>query len=411
MANDDWIEFNGTELVNLSRTVQLAEVMGIDTVWVNPESVAWIEDALGGTNYDDVTTAPWYDPGFPASAEFAGVMVLSLPGLDDSTRQSSPTEYIGDGGNSGKARSAMLPLVANVVLVARTERGAKYGKRWMDRVLRGSASRTFCVGSDLRYFDYADADAPQVHRRDVSLTRASSVTRKRVTDCSATWMVTFTWTAADPYEYGDPITVVEDLGAETPTGPSIIDEGSLPLVEMGCPAYDYTPIYDPLYPALVPPPTAPDFYPAGWNIFPGMTFDRRWVEVSPPEPTTLNVVPVITLTSPETARMVRVSIWSEATGPYEQCEPLFAAVVSYLPPDVEFTIDGERQASYVWDGLSPVVRRSDSLVYSPDATPVEWTSFNDDTSLFITLDVFADSSGYEGDGEVRVKVDLIQKSD
>ena len=89
MAYDGWIEFNESELVNLSRTAQLAEALGIDTLWTEPESVEWIQDALGGVDYDVITEAPWYDSGLPASAEFAGIVPLSIAGLDDSTMEAT----------------------------------------------------------------------------------------------------------------------------------------------------------------------------------------------------------------------------------------------------------------------------------------------------------------------------------
>lgn len=410
MAYDGWLEYNGVEVVNLSRTAQLAETLGIDSVWINPSSVAWIQAELGGIDYDIVTTAPWYDAGFPASAEFAGIIPLGFPGLDDSTTEASTVEYITDGGRSGKQRNATLPIVASVAIVASTDRGAEYGKRWMDTVLRNRGARTFCAGVDLRYFRYVGAGAPVAHRRDVRLTRGSSVTRKRSTDCSVTWLVTFTLTCDDPFEYSDPVDVLAGLGGVTPTG-DVINSGSLVLTQQSCPVYDYTPLYDPLYPALVPSPTAPDFYPAGWDIAEGMTFERFWARVTPTEPSTLNMVPLIMLSTLTEARMVRVSIWPSTSATDDQCDPLFSVVVAYLPANTDFYVDGELQASYVWDGFSPAVRRTDSLVYGPDAKPVEWASFNDPVSLLVTLDLFAESGDYEGSGDVRASLALISKSD
>lgn len=411
MGYNGWLEFNGTELVNVSRTVQLADALGIDTVWVREGDVEWIETALGGSDYGDITEAPWYVAGHQPSAEFAGIIPLALTGLGDSTRTSTPVEYVTDGGHAGAARNATLPLVANFVLVASTDAGADYGKRWMDRILRGSTSGARCSGSDLVYFQYEAEDSPKAYLHRVRLTRGSSVTRKRVADCSATWTLTFTLTAADPYEYGEPYEAVTEIGGLDALGPGISSEGSIVLIEETCPVYDYTPIFDPLYPALVPSPTAPDFYPSGWDLAPGDVFQRFWARLNPVQPTSLNVVPTIVLTSDVEARMVRVSIWDALADEETQCEPLFSAIVTYLPPGMEFTIDGERQSSYVWDGASQGVRRTDSLVYGPDAKPVQWTSFNDPSGLLLTLDVLADSTGYEGDGDIRASLTLTAKSD
>lgn len=408
MAYDGWLVFNDTELVNLSRTAQLAEMMGATALWTQPSDVSWIEDALAGEDYDDITTAPWYNAGYPASMEFAGVVPLSMPGLDDSALERSGLEYIGDGGNSGAPRNGRLVIVAKVSLIASTDRGAEYGKRWLDRVLRGGGPRNFCAGSDLRYFRYPSDEAPVAHRRDVSLTRGAQTLSKRKSDCSVVWNVSFTLTADDSYEYGEAELKFANLGS-TPSGGDLT--GSLVLTESSCPQYDYSPIYDPLYPALVPSPTAPDFYPAGWSIVPGATFERFWARITPVEPTSLLAVPEITLTAVTEARMVRVSLWPSDSAISDQCDPLFSVVVTYLPPGVQFVISGELKASYLWDGLSPAVRRTDSLVYGPDAKPVQWTAFNDPMNLLVTLDIFTDSDGYEGDGSVRAEIALIPKSD
>lgn len=409
MAYEGWIEYNGIEIINLSRTVQLAQTLRITTVKTSAASVQWIQDELGGVDYGNPVNAPWYDPGYPASIEFAGIMPLNIDGLDNSTLTRTPIEYINDGGSSGASRNTTLPVVAKVSIVASTDRGAEYGKRWLDRVLRGGGPQAFCAGSELRYFRYVGEDAPKAHRRDVNLTRGTTILSKRLRACSSSWTVTFTLTADDSYEYGEEIIKVINLGG-VPTG-DVISSGSTVLIQGTCPAYDYTPVYDPLYPAMIPSPTAPSFLPAGWDIVPGQTFERLWARVTPVEPTKLNTVPVITLTTETEARMLRVSVWDADTVVANQCDPLFSVVVTYLPADVEFVIDGEQKASYLWQGFGTAVRRTDSLVYSPDAKPVQWTAFNDPTNLLVTLDIFTDSDGYEGDGDVRVKLALVPKSD
>lgn len=411
MAYDGWIKFGNIELVNLSRTAQLAQSMGIDTLWTEPSTVQWIQDALAGEDYDLITEAPWYDAGHAASAEFAGIVPLSISGLDDSTLEASTTEYITDGGSSGKPRNKTLTLVASVAVVASTARGADFGKRWLDKVLTGSGARTTCSGSDLRYFQYKQAEGqpvpPQAHRRDVTLSRGTSVTRKRESYCSATWMVTFTWTANDPFEYGDEVSVLASLGAAVPVGTT--DYGTLAMTEQDCPVYDYTPIYDPLHPALVPSPVAPDFYPAGWAFVSGEDFTRWWAVLGPAEPSGLDFVPVLTLHAATEYRAVRVSIWPADRAVDTFCEPLWSAIISYLPAGIDFVIDGEQQAAYAWDGVSPVVRRTDSLVYGAGARPIEWDQFNDPSGLLVTLDALTDPA-YYGDGSLRASLSLVPKS-
>lgn len=385
MSYDGWLEFNGIELVNLSRTAQLAEGLGVTQVWTRPEDVAWIEDTVGGAAYNNIVNAPWYDAAYPASAEFAGIVPLAFPGLGDSTKTATTTEYIGDGGTSSRPRSTTLPIVANVVLVAATDRGAEYGKRWMDRVLAGSGAGLTCTGSTLRYFRYPDAASPIAHHRDVKLTRGSSVTRTVRRDCQVSKMLTFTLTANDPFEYGELEVSMTGLG-DTPDGDGLVSDGALELVQTPCPVYNYEPIFDPLYPALLVPPGAPDFLPTGWTIEDGDTFTRYWAIVDAIEPGSLLCVPLITLRTADEARMVRVSVYPSDSLTSDQCGPLFSAVVAYLPGNVDFTLDGEQKAAYVFDGVT--YRRADSVIYSPDARPVDWTSFPSSGGLLVTLDIF-----------------------
>lgn len=415
MGYDGWVEFGGRELFNLSRTTQLCEVMGIDMLWTSSDDVSWIEAALGGSDYDDITEAPWYDPAYDASAEFAGFVPLGLAGLSDSSRAATTIEYVTDGGSSSKGRNSTLSIVANVALMASTDRGADYGRRWLSTFLARTGSDATCAGEELRYFRTraeVGQPVPEVaHRRDVSLTRGVTVTRtRRVADCAVMLVVTFTLTANDPFEYGDAVPMFTALGG-VPAGNRITDSGSLTITYSECPAYDYSPLDDPLYPSLVPPPTAPDFYPDGWDLLPGDAMKREWVRLTAIHPSLMDLVPVLTLTTAVAARMVRISIWPGDTPLASQCDPLWVGVISYLPTGFTFTIDGERKAAYAWDGVGESVRRTDGLVYSDGARPLQWASFDNPSGLLVTLDTKSDPSDFDGDGTLRVAMSLVPKND
>lgn len=432
MAYDGYFKFGGTELINVARTARLAQLLSVDAVRIPTGKTQWLEDAVLGTDYGfdeqgfdegpfgglesvDIAQAPWYDAGVPASSEFVGVVPLDVRGIDDSAIVANPTEFTGDGGTNGRSRAGTLPIVFNVVLAASTERGVEYGLRWMKRRLNARNGRA-CFGSDLDYYRYSGDGADRVHRRNVGLTRAPSVTRKRVSGNGTTLMVTFTLTAADPYEYGEPMTQ-GIIGALPPSGPRITTSGSATLVQTGCPIFDYSPVYDPLNPALVAPPTAPNFLPTGWTIADGQNFMRRWVRLQPVEPSALVHIPVIKVTTAFEARMLRLGIWPSDSTADDQCDPLFSVVISYLPVGQTLYIDAEQKAAYFWDGASPVVRRADSLLYGPTAGPVEWDAFNDPGSLMVTLDAFsttgavATEADFQGRGTVRADVALVAKSD
>lgn len=413
MAYNGWLKFDDVELVNVSRTVQLARAMGINTVRVTPASVSWIDAALGASGYADVTTAPWYDPQVPASAEFAGLLMLDLAGLNDSTLVSTPVEYIGDGGNTGRPRSGTLAMVANAVIVASTGRGATYGKGWVERVLSDSV-RANCAGATLTYFQYKGVAAPRVHRRDVKLTRGMVITVERDNACSFMWWNTFTLTAGNSFEYGEPINQFSGLGGPPVevTGPGVLAKANISIMPwQTCPAWDYSPVQDPLNPSLLAGPEMPDFYPAGWNLGPGVNLYRSWVTLKPVEPSRLDVVPMIELHTTLEARRLVVSIFPAGADTTEQCDPLFSVVVNYLPAGGSLFVDGEQEQVYFWDGTQNV-RRADGIAFSKEAGPVDWTAFNDPAGFRVALDMpwIENTATIEGGNNVRAALAFIPRS-
>lgn len=413
MAYNGWLRFGEVELVNISRTAQLAQALGINAVRVQPASVAWIQMTLGGDDYDDITTAPWYDAQVPASAEFAGLLPLDLSGLNDSSVSSTPIEYIGAGGSTGRPRASTLSMVASAILVGSTERGVEYGKRWVERVLAGAAKAN-CAGENLTYFRYKGMSAPRVHRRDVKMTRGPVITQERSNSCAFLWWTTFTLTAGDPLEYGDPILQFTGLGgpAADVVGPGVATKGNIPIVAWeSCPVYDYSPIQDPLNPALLAGPEMPEFYPVGWNLGPGVNLNRQWVRLNPVEPSLLNVVPMIELNTTLDARRLVVSVFPAGAANTEQCDPLFSVVVNYLPAGGSLFVDAEQELAYFWDGTQNL-RRADSVVFSKTAGPVDWTAFNDPAGFLVTLDLpwIEESATIEGGGNVRASMAFIPRS-
>ena len=405
MAYDGWLEFNGVELVNISRTAQLAEALGIDGVWVDSQSVAWIPASLGGPSYDFVENAPWFDSGYTPSGEFAGAVPLSFSGLDNDALESPVTEYVLGGGRIGAPVRKVLPIVASVALVGSTERGVEYGMRWLSKQLMGGNAGA-CSGGVLKYMRHAGYMTPRVHRRNVGLTRGLSVTQKRTGDCSTIWLVTFTLTAGESPEYSEPEFLLGDLGAPLATGPSVLSNGALPITYSRCPSYNYSPIYDPQNPALVAAPTPPNFYPSGWVPQDGTVMDRFWAKIKAPEPNTLPYVPIVTLrATDEAARMVRVSIYDAAAPIDSQCEALWTSTVSYLPPEQDLLIDGEERAAYVLMGNGGK-RRADSLVFGPEASPIQWSDIDGPSELLVALDIGVASSG----STVRAALSTVKKS-
>lgn len=402
MAYSGWFEFGDMEIANIGRSVRLAAPLGIEAVFLSSERIEWLEDRLDGVDYDDVQEAPWYDPLVPASAEFGGFLPLRVDGLSDSTHTAATSEYITKGGSTAQARRASATFVFSGGLLATSERGAEYGKRWLSRALtakQGPLNR--CSGADLRYLRYEGSTTDVLHRRDVHLTRGISVTKEWRGSCSVVWMVTFTMVADDPDEYGEPVSALTNLGGGAATGPLLDAGGSTSLTMTSCPTFDYMPLYDPLMPALVAPPTAPTFLPEGWAVLPGSAFKRWWARVDEHPLTALLAVPYVKVDAEEDVRNVRISFWENFPDPTEQCGPLISIVVGYLPAGRSLYIDGEQQAAYLWDGASLVVTRADTVIYGASGGPVEWASFPVRQGFAVTVDEFS------SDGAVHAEVSLI----
>lgn len=408
------MKFGGVEFANAKRAYALDRTLGLGIIRDLPGVAA-------PASYSLVSDAPWYNAAVPASTQFGGYYPLSVAGLDDSSREAKITEYTGSGGNVGQGRNATQSLVFSGVLIASTEAGVEYGLRWLSNLLSAKSDASVSMGARLDYKRLSSATSEDVHRRDVSLSRAVSVTRKRARKCVHHWTITFTMTAADPFEYGTPLPQFIDLGAAAPTGDGVLTSGLLTLTQVECPVYTAKPFYDPANAPVVNAPTIVNFFPDGWNIKNGMQFRRHWVRLKPAlAALPLDMVPYLRLHGTSDARMVRLSVWPNASPNDDQCGPLFSTVVTYAPANYDMYIDGEAQVSYVSDGLGANVRRADSLVYSPDAYPVRWDAFQDPAGTLVTLDLFAKDAddvggytgaGFQGDSNMRVDLSYISKSD
>lgn len=232
--------------------------------------------------------------------------------------------------------------------------------------------------------------------KEVKINDGPEVTAKRyLSDGSVIWLVSFTATAGDPFEYGrDRVVVERFLGADTidPFGPGIdgtFDSVGYPHTDAGCPPKVFEAIYDPLCPALVAPP-APVDIPAGC-FEPENDWWRRFVSL--PEdlvPQWGSSVPVIGVTAQyEDLRQVRLRLYADVTGAADpeadECSPVGDLMVTYVPQGMTLVIDGVRQAVYVVD-LDGVQRRADSLVFSSDGKPIIWPELTCGYGYLLTVD-------------------------
>lgn len=81
---------------------------------------------------------PWYDADDSDTWDFAGVLPLSVTGLDSTTRTVSVTQTVKGDGLAGQAIRGPQTIGVTAVLVGRTSEGVQAGLAWLRRVLHGA---------------------------------------------------------------------------------------------------------------------------------------------------------------------------------------------------------------------------------------------------------------------------------
>lgn len=442
MAYEGWLEYNGVEIANLARTARLARAASASQVALQPKDYDWILESLGEDPNDanDITNAPWFKATNPASAEFLGFIPLSVEGISDSTREASTTQSAYDGGKTGRSRAATKSFVVDGFFTATSARGAEYGRRWMEGQLNPTDSRS-CVGAELWFFKYGGryedisgfggygngpfglnpfgvtSAIPLGRVRDVSLTRGVRVTNQLDRPCFSATRATFTLTADNPYTYGEQIHAITSANVDPATGPLVVDsEMEYDLFEVPCPTYDYAPLVDPQFNSLVDPPPVPVYIPDFWGIVSGDKYRRQIVEIDTSLLEAERYVPVISISSSSQARRFRVSIWASEQDADLNCGALFTVTANYIPNGAtkKIVVDGVREFSFFEDPGAATERRADSTTFGDRNAPVRWASFPPGSSLFVTVDNFYVKPGetdLEGNGNVRVSLDLVSRED
>lgn len=153
--------------------------------------------------------APWYSVRQPASAEFAGVWITDVQGLDATPINRQITDLAGDGGVAGPHRDTPRKITFEALLIASTNAGLQYGLNWLTCQLRDTADRTDSV---LRYFnahpDHTHASPSSLLRElhGVVLTqepqrRESKGGGKKPNQQATMYRVGWELTATSPYAY------------------------------------------------------------------------------------------------------------------------------------------------------------------------------------------------------------------
>lgn len=234
----DYLCLGGVEISNSARTIAYAcEGIKPHTMTVTDCSCPKLPQMLGdltGYTRPELDNAVWYDPNRPESAEFGGLLITAIDGLDSAPVERSITNRVGDGAVLGRARLGPRTITVRGLLLGSTCCGIDYGMTWLTSALRGSVqcgSGMGCSGDDLEYMvccpdcdcdDIADADVAECAAdafrtmREVALTSSPVVTGTvgGYCSCCATCpakQVEFTLTAGRPHALLPAVTVVEGV--------------------------------------------------------------------------------------------------------------------------------------------------------------------------------------------------------
>jgi hypothetical protein len=212
-----YFEFDGNEVINVARTEAYAKHRPWFKAVYRNEA---LRPMLGHRPYasplqDD---APWTDPDNADSYDFLGLYPLDVSGIEDSSRTSNVVESLLDGGVPGGIRHATKAVVFNGVLLATSEAGADYGRRWLSRVLLGAGCGpgADCFGSTLCYL----SSAPEIDLQTVPRGSTQAAIQGGTAGLTGPLVVsggtaTIEAGPADPDQLGDPIM---DGGTATTTG-------------------------------------------------------------------------------------------------------------------------------------------------------------------------------------------------
>lgn len=157
MAYEGFLSFGGNEVINSPRAEGITRSADCAVNSIVGESCPTLADALGHAPYAfwNIQDAPWYDPDLPElSSKVYGVYGLGLTGLQDSTRETTVTEGLADGGVIGMTRRAVREIRARFQVFAKGQEAADYAMGWLDAALSPDACGqhgTDCGTTDVEF--------------------------------------------------------------------------------------------------------------------------------------------------------------------------------------------------------------------------------------------------------------------
>jgi len=146
-----WATLDGHEIWNSARTasylhnglappgVDVGSCVACDGIGVAVEDDDWVRYIL-----PELDEAPWYDPDVPESADFAGLLVTEITGLDDSPFTRTMATTLNGGGSFGRLAVNARTVMVRGLLLGRTCCAIAYGQRWLTRALIAEVDGCSC---------------------------------------------------------------------------------------------------------------------------------------------------------------------------------------------------------------------------------------------------------------------------
>lgn len=405
----DYMTIGGTEIYNSARLRAYLETVG-SPLSSAPEDVcgcpAFTAAHAGDAPYTTPGQdgAPWYDPAVPESAEFAGLLVLDVQGMDEHPVRRAVTTAVVGGAALGPRREQPRTITVTALLLGATCCAVEYGLHWLGQALEGCGDGGGCDGRDVTVYNCCPAEDLQPeafdarHRRTlrrVALVEGPRVIARAGDGCSAgecsvgadILEVEWVMTAATPWLWTDPVPVL-DVAVPTDDGGSCITwclhggPGPLPgACEGTCHLADCPDLTvgcaDPY--CQPPPPPVP--------VQPDTCFCRAVavneacyeLDLTGQTSWSAHALMVTIGAGSSDLRRLTIAVY-ERTGEHdglsceeiaelERCDPHQVIEVGFVPAGGVLTLDGQIGRALVECGG---VRESSTDVYGRDGSPVSW---------------------------------------
>jgi hypothetical protein len=346
-------------------------------------------ETLDTTYVDPVTDpAPWYSAADPLSADFVGVLPLTIEGLEGDVRQAQTVERHGDGGYVSRVRRPIREVRFTALLIANSEPGLEYGMDWLRGTLNaGLRGPVFGAPAAFTAPDFIDINSkcsddkrdlvfyeacPQgtatedkMYRvlRSAACVDGPNVLLKYATSSGFMYRVEWTMASGDPFVYSK----------ETEAALPNIASGDMPDYVCTAPP-PLTTITDPACPP-VPSPPRPPVIPACYSADPRNQRVGWYIpgtDISPTKPT----YPVLTLEANNEVSNLWYRIWPLAPGEADAgalnaCDTVGNMIIGDTAAGVVLKVDASiRRATSTLD-LSTQIFEVDTthLLYPPESVP------------------------------------------